>query len=232
MRFPKYRNKVHACILLIAVAAVMGCRQDMHNQPRYKPLAGSDFFADGRSARPAIAGTVARGHLQLDEARYTGKVNGAEVNEFPFAITRADLARGQERFNVYCSPCHGRLGDGQGMVVKRGFKAPPSYFSERVLKATIGHYFDVVTNGFGAMASYASRVPVDDRWRIIAYIKALQYSEQASVADVPADRMSDLDKTPRQQLEEHPPSPGASEQPPVPSPARRGFDAPHTKGTK
>jgi len=207
----------------------------MHNQPRYKPLAESDFFADGRSARPAIAGTVARGHLQLDEARFTGKANGIDVNEFPFPITRADLARGQERFNAFCSPCHGRLGDGQGMVVKRGFKGPPSYFSERVLKAPIGHYFDVVTNGFGAMASYASRVPVDDRWRIIAYIKALQYSESASVVDVPPERQADIEKTPRQQIEELPSRPAdvnPSERPPVPAPARRGLDAPHTKGTK
>lgn len=203
--------------LIAGIAATLltltGCRQDMHNQPRFKPLAASDFFGDGRSARPAIEGTVARGHLRLDDARYTGKVNGAEVNEFPFEITRADLTRGRERFEIYCTPCHGRLGDGQGLVVKRGLKAPPSYHSDRVLKAPLGHYFDVVTNGFGAMPTYASRVPVDDRWRIIAYIKVLQFSQSASVADVPAERRGEIDKTAQQQLEEN-------------------LDAPSTKGSK
>jgi mono/diheme cytochrome c family protein len=205
----------------------------MHNQPKFKPLAESDFFGDGRSARPVIEGTVARGHLRLDSARFTGKVNNADVDSFPFTITRADLARGQERFNIFCSPCHGRLGDGQGMIVRRGFKGPPSYFSDRVLKAPLGHYFDVVTNGFGAMASYASRVPVDDRWRIIAYIKTLQYSRNAAVADVPEDHRADLDRTPQQQLEQRE-SGGETpaNRPPVPAPARRGFDAPHTKGTE
>jgi mono/diheme cytochrome c family protein len=169
----------------------------MHNQPRYKPLAASAFFADGRAARPAIEDTVARGHMRLDDARFTGKVNGADVDAFPFLITRADVRRGQERFNIYCSPCHGRLGDGRGMIVLRGFRQPPSYYSERVLKLPIGHYFDVVTNGFGAMPSYASRVAVDDRWRIISYIRALQLSETARIDDVPAGRRADLDKPPR-----------------------------------
>ena len=173
------------------------CRLDMHNQPRYKPLAASTFFGDGRSSRPVIEDTVARGHMRLDEARFTGKLNGADVNAFPFNITRADIRRGQERFNIYCSPCHGRAGDGRGMIVRRGFRQPPSYYSERVMKAPIGHYFDVVTNGFGAMPSYASRVPVDDRWRIISYIKALQYSETASINDVPPDHRADLDKPPQ-----------------------------------
>lgn len=176
--------------------ALTACRQDMHNQPRYKPLAASGFFGDGRSARPVIEDTVARGHMRLDEARFTGKLNGNDVNAFPFKITQADMRRGQERFNIYCSPCHGRVGDGRGMIVLRGFRQPPSYYSERVMKAPIGHYFDVVTNGFGAMPSYASRVPVDDRWRIISYVKALQYSQTATVNDVPPDHRADLDKQP------------------------------------
>ncbi|MBV9303106.1 MAG: cytochrome c [Acidobacteriaceae bacterium] len=149
----------------------------MHNQPRYKPYAASNFFEDGRSERPTIEDTVARGQLHLDEARYTGKLNGKDVDYFPIQITRADLARGQERFNIYCSPCHGRLGDGRGMVVLRGLRQPPSYYDERLVTAPIGHFFDVMTNGFGAMFSYASRVPVDDRWRIAAYIRALQLSQ-------------------------------------------------------
>jgi hypothetical protein len=153
------------------------CRQDMHNQPRYKPLAPTAFFDDGRSARPAIEDTVARGQLRLDQARYTGKVNGQDVDSIPIQITRVDLERGQERFNIYCSPCHSRLGDGRGMVVQRGLRQPPSYHDQRLIDAPIGHFFDVMTNGYGAMYSYASRVAVDDRWRIAAYIRALQLSQ-------------------------------------------------------
>jgi mono/diheme cytochrome c family protein len=164
----------------------------MQDEPRYKPLAASDFFADGRSARPMVDGTVARGHLEIDEARYTGKVAGEDVDQFPIPIMKADIERGQTRFNVYCSPCHGRLGDGNGMVVARGFRQPPSYYSDRLENAPVGHYFDVITNGFGAMASYASRVQPDDRWRIVAYIRALQLSESASVGDVPADQRQNL----------------------------------------
>lgn len=188
--------------ILLALAAVgaVACRQDMHNQPRYKPLAATDFFGDGRSARPAIADTVARGAMRIDDARFTGKVNGVDVTAFPFQITRADMLRGQERFNIYCSPCHGRAGDGQGMIVRRGLRQPPSYHIDRLRNAPVGHFFDVVTNGFGAMPSYASRVPVDDRWRVIAYIRALQYSQNAQLNDVPASNRSDLDKTPDQQI--------------------------------
>lgn len=181
--------------LLAFAFALAGCRQDMQDQPRYKPLAATDFFGDGRSARPEIPDTVARGELHLDQARYTGKVNGVDVTEFPFPITKADLVRGQERFNIFCSPCHGRLGDGQGLVPQRGFrKMPPSYHIERLRNAPVGHFFDVVTNGFGVMYSYASRVPPDDRWRIIAYIRALQFSQAAPLADVPPDRRSGLDQ--------------------------------------
>ena len=155
----------------------------MHSQPRYKVYAETDFFGDGRSQRPAIEDTVARGQLHLDEARYTGKLNGKDVEAIPIQITKEDLLRGQERFNIYCSPCHGRVGNGHGMVVARGLRQPPSYHDERLLNAPIGHFFDVMTNGYGAMYSYASRVAVDDRWRIAAYIRALQLSQNAP-ADV------------------------------------------------
>ena len=155
------------------------CRQDMHNQPRYKPYAATAFFGDGRSERPTIEDTVARGQLHLDQARYTGKENGKDISYFPIQITRADLARGRERFNIYCSPCHGRLGDGHGMIVLRGLRQPPSYHDPRLVDAPVGHFFDVMTNGYGAMYSYASRVAVDDRWRIAAYIRALQLSQNA-----------------------------------------------------
>ena len=172
---------------LLGPLVMIGCRQDMHNQPRYKPLAGTDFFGDGRSARPVVEGTVARGHLRIDKARYTGKEDGKDVTEFPFPITRADLLRGQARFNIYCSPCHSRIGDGNGMVVRRGFRQAASYHTDKLIKAPVGHFFDVMTNGFGAMPSYASRVESDDRWRIAAYIRVLQLSENARIEDVPAD---------------------------------------------
>jgi len=183
------------------------CRQDMHNQPRYKPLAATDFFGDGRSERPEVEGTVARGHLRIDQARFTGKVNSEDVDYFPFEITRADLERGQQRFNVYCTPCHSRIGDGNGMVVRRGFRQAASYHTEKMIKAPVGHFFDVITNGFGAMPSYASRVEPDDRWRIAAYIRVLQLSENAPLQDVPADMRSELDKnpeTPKQPLPQEP----------------------------
>jgi mono/diheme cytochrome c family protein len=165
--------------VMLGTLGATGCRQDMHNQPRYKPLAGTTFFDDGRSARPTIEDTVARGQLHLDQARYTGKQNGKDIDYIPIQITRGDLARGQERFTIYCSPCHGRLGNGRGMIVLRGLRQPPSYHDPRLVTAPIGHFFDVMTNGFGAMYSYASRVPVDDRWRIAAYIRALQLSQDA-----------------------------------------------------
>ena len=177
--------------------ALAGCRQDMHDQPRYKPLAGTDFFGDGRSARPVVEGTVARGHLHTDHARYTGKLDGEEVDAFPFPIASNDLTRGQQRFNVYCSPCHSRIGDGNGMVVRRGFRQAASYHTERLIKAPVGHFFDVITNGYGAMPSYASRVDPDDRWRIAAYIRVLQLSENATIEDVPASQRNALEAAPR-----------------------------------
>ena len=162
---------------IATLAVTTGCRNDMHNQPRYKAFAATTFFGDGRSARPTIADTVARGQLRVDQARYTGKENGKDIDYFPIQITRADVERGHERFNIFCSPCHGRLGDGHGMIVTRGLRQPPSYHDERLRNAPIGHFFDVMTNGYGAMYSYASRVPVDDRWRIASYIRALQMSQ-------------------------------------------------------
>jgi len=189
-------NKVLSVCICVYLWLLTGCRQDMHDQPRYKPLAATDFFGDGRSARPEVEGTVARGHLRIDQARYTGKVNSEDVDYFPFPIGRSDLERGQQRFNVYCSPCHSRIGDGNGMVVRRGFRQAASYHTDRLIKMPIGHFFDVITNGFGAMPSYASRVEPDDRWRIAAYIRVLQLSQNAQLDDVPADMRGELDKNP------------------------------------
>ena len=150
---------------------------------------------DGRASRDAPTGTVARGWLREDEALYTGKVNGQLVDAVPFAITHADLKRGQERFNIYCSPCHGRLGDGNGMVVQRGLRQAASYHQDRLRQERIGYFFDVITNGFGAMQGYAEQVPVRDRWLIASYVRALQFSQNASVNDVPAETARELDGT-------------------------------------
>ncbi len=187
----------HKLLLTCCVICLAACRQDMHDQPRYKPLAATDFFGDRRSARPMVEGTVARGHLRIDAARYTGKVNGQDVEEFPFPITKVDLERGQQRFNIYCSPCHSRIGDGNGMIVRRGFRQAASYHTEKLIKAPVGHFFDVMTNGFGAMPSYASRVEPDDRWRIAAYIRVLQLSQGVTLQDVPPDKRPELEASPR-----------------------------------
>lgn len=180
-------------LLAIAALGLAGCRQDMHDGPRYKTYQASTFFADGRSSRNLPAGTVARGWLREDDALYTGKVNGMFVDQFPFPIGQAELARGQQRFNIYCTPCHGKLGDGQGMVVQRGLRQAASYHNDRLRAERVGYFFDVVTNGFGAMQGYAEQVPVRDRWLIIAYVRALQLSQHATVDDVPADKRAGLD---------------------------------------
>ena len=181
-------------VIVPAAAIVLcACRRDMQDQPRYKPLAETDFFGDGRSARPLIDGTVARGHLETDTALHTGTVDGTEVDMFPFAITRDDLLRGQERFNIYCSPCHSRVGDGNGMVVRRGFRQAADYHSDRLINAPAGHFVNVIANGYGYMPSYAQRVEPADRWRIAAYIRVLQLSENASINDVPTDERARLE---------------------------------------
>jgi mono/diheme cytochrome c family protein len=170
---------------LFAVLALAACRQDMQDQPRFKPLAESDFYADLRSARPPVEGTVARGQLHEDAYFYTGKIGNNPGDYMPFPVTEDVLARGRERFNIYCAPCHSRLGDGNGMIVQRGLRPPPSYHTERLRKAPLGYFFDVMTNGFGAMQDYASQIPPRDRWTIVAYIRALQLSQDASMSDVP-----------------------------------------------
>jgi mono/diheme cytochrome c family protein len=175
------------------VAALAGCRQDMHDQPKFIPLRPSSFFADGRSERPLIEGTVARGHLNDDTALYTGKgPDGKPLDTFPFAVTKEIVERGQERFNVYCSPCHDRTGSGDGMIVKRGYRKPPSYHTDQLRQAPNGLFYDVITNGFGAMPDYAAQIAPRDRWAIVAYIRALQLSQNATAADVPAAERAQL----------------------------------------
>jgi mono/diheme cytochrome c family protein len=187
------RNVLVVVLLALGAAA---CRQDMHDAPRYKPLAASDFFADGRASRNLPAGTVARGWLRADDALYTGRANGELLAEFPFPITNTDMQRGRDRYNIYCTPCHGILGDGQGMVVQRGLRRAASYHQDRLRDEKVGYFYDVVTNGFGAMQGYAEQIPVRDRWLIVAYVRALQLSQHATMAEVPADRQGDLDNPP------------------------------------
>lgn len=182
---------------LAALVLLGGCRQDMHDAPRYKPLAESDFFADGSSARPLPAGTVARGQLREDKLFYTGRTpEGSLALEIPVPVTATLLRRGHERFNIFCSPCHGMLGDGRGMVVQRGYKQPASFHDERLRRAPAGYFFYNITNGFGVMSSYAAQVPVADRWAIVAYIRALQLSQNVDASRLTPEERARLDAPP------------------------------------
>ena len=181
--------------LALLVSLTTACRLDMHIQPRENPLSQSDFYPDGRSARPLVEGTVARGQLRQDSYLYTGKTGNNPGDMMPFPVTKAVLERGRERYDIFCAPCHSRVGDGNGFVPSRGFtRKPPSYHIPRLQKAPLGYFFDVITNGFGAMPDYAAQIRAEDRWAIIAYVRALQLSEHATTADVPADRRADLDR--------------------------------------
>ncbi|HUS05268.1 MAG TPA: cytochrome c [Bryobacteraceae bacterium] len=238
-------DRCHLWLALGLTVVCTGCRQDMHDQPKYKEQQASRFFADGRSQRPTVPGTVARGHLRSADREYmTGRTGlmpsatpaaaplkpaaapkppgpgnlqvdpGARVmfdpdlvTDFPLPVTRELLLRGRERFNIFCSPCHGYTGSGNGMIVRRGFTAPPSYHIARLKDAPVGHFFDVITNGYGAMYSYASRVSINDRWAIAAYIRVLQLSQGATPAEVPAEVQSALSQ--RKEVVEQGYAPGA-----------------------
>jgi cytochrome c553 len=172
---------------LAAVALTTACRIDMHVQPRQNPLSRSDFFADQRSERPPVEGTVARGDLRADTYFYTGKINGIPGDALPFPVTKQVLERGRERYNIYCAPCHSRLGDGNGFIPSRGFsKLPPSFHMARLQKAPAGYFFDIISEGFGIMPDYAAQISPQDRWNIVAYVRALQLSQNATMSDVPA----------------------------------------------
>ena len=177
--------------MAFAVSGVLsaGCT-DMYDHQRVKPLQENKFYRDGLSARPLVEGTVARGHENMDDHLYLGTVNGKLVDEFPFPATLEVIKHGQDRYNTFCSPCHSRLGDGNGMIVRRGFPKPNSFHSDSVRNKPTGYYFDVITNGFGRMYSYAPSVPVKDRWAIVAYIRALQLSQRARFTDLSADEQS------------------------------------------
>ena len=178
------------CLLFVA----SGCRQDMHNGPTGQPLRESLFVKNVSTSRPLVEGTVARGTLQDDAGFFTGKNGAVALDALPFPLTAEVLDRGQQRYDIYCAPCHGLAGNGDGMIVQRGYRQPPSYHIERLRTAPLGHYYDVMTNGFGAMQDYAAQIPVQDRWAIVAYIRALQFSQNARLEDVPADRRTDLDR--------------------------------------
>jgi mono/diheme cytochrome c family protein len=179
--------------VLSVVMAVTGCRRDMQDQPKYKGLRPSVFFEDGRSARPIVEGTIARGHLNDDQHLHAGKVDGAPATSFPFEVTRAVLDRGHERYDIYCSPCHDRTGGGNGMIVQRGFRRPSSFHIDRLREIPVGYFFEVMTHGFGTMPGYAAQVPPRDRWAIAAYVRALQLSQHARADDLTADDRARLD---------------------------------------
>ncbi len=173
-------------LVLLAVIGTAGCRLDMHVQPRYNPLAKSDFFPDQRAARPLVEGTVAQGELRSDTYFYTGKIGNNPGEFMPFPVTKQVLERGRDRFNIYCAPCHSRVGDGNGFIPTRGFaRRPPSYHIDRLQKAPLGYFYDVMTNGFGIMLDYSAQISPHDRWCIAAYIRALQLSQNATMADIP-----------------------------------------------
>lgn len=184
--------------LAIAVVVISGCRSEMYDQPRYEPYEASEFFDDGTSARPLVAGTVPRRDPRdqgkwSEELFTTGKTAGTLAEGLPFPVNRAVLERGQERFRIFCTPCHGELGDGRGMIVQRGFNPPPSFHSDVVRQKPVGHYFDVMTRGFGTMYSYAARIPARDRWAIAAYIRALQVSQHTLASELSAEDRSQLE---------------------------------------
>lgn len=184
---------MRAAAITVTCAGFAGCDMlDMYDQPRYEPLEASEMFDDHGSSRQLVAGTVPRGWLREDDALYTGKLDGEFVSKLPMELDEKLMKRGQQRFNIYCSVCHSRTGDGNGMIVERGFRRPPSLHIDRLRDAPAGHFFDVMTNGFGAMPSYASRIEPADRWAIVAYIRALQLSHNARINDVPSEERPNL----------------------------------------
>src|SRR5215213_2603192 len=219
---PRFSPSPFLPVLLLMIAFVPACRRDMQDQPKMKPFRGTAFFGDGLSARPPVEGTIARGFLRTDSELFTGKKANAvsspspaagaspdpyanDVTEFPFPITKETVIRGRERYEIFCSVCHGLTGNGDGMIVRRGFRRAASFNDDRLRQAPVGHFFDAITNGWGAMPPYASQIPVQDRWAIISYIRALQASQSNPAASAS-------------------PSPGASPAPassPAASPAPR-----------
>jgi len=172
---------------MVVAGAATGCRQDMHDQPVLEPYEESEFFADRRGYRMPVEGTVARGQLHADAAFYTGLSGDQFLTELPMPGTRELLERGRDRYEIFCTPCHSRLGDGRGMIVRRGFKQPASFHEARLRNQPVGYYFDVMSRGFGEMSSYAGQIQPEDRWAIAGYIRALQLSQSVVLEDLEAD---------------------------------------------
>jgi mono/diheme cytochrome c family protein len=169
--------------------------QDMYQQPKDVPLEPSESFSDGRSARPLVPDTVAQGQLRTNALFYTGKSDGKEATTLPMPLTVQLLKRGEERYDIYCAPCHDRIGNGNGMIVQRGFRPPASFHIQRLRDASIGHFYDVTSVGFGAMADFSAQITPEDRWAIAAYIRALQLSQYATLAQVPTEQRQKLEAT-------------------------------------
>ena len=183
------------CLLIAPLLlSLTRCRQDIHDQPNYKDLRGSAFYDDHRSARPVVEGTVARGRPYGNTPFLTGKENGQPVATLPMPLTREILERGRDRYRIFCTPCHGMTGDGRGIVVQRGYRQPPNFNIDRLRASPVGYFFDVQTNGFGAMMDYASQIPAADRWAIAAYVRVLQLSQSTTLADVPPEERRTLDR--------------------------------------
>ena len=191
MKRQNYRLTVYLLAVLVMIAA---CRQQMADQPRYDPLEASSFFADGLSARTPVEGTVARGQLRDDAQLFNGGTDTELATGFPFPITIEVLHRGQERYDIYCTPCHDRIGTGNGMIVRRGYARPPSYHTDILRRQPVGHFFRVISRGMGAMPSSSSQIGAADRWAIIAYIRSLQLSQNAALGDVPPEQREQIDK--------------------------------------
>lgn len=187
-KFIPYVSYGSVALGIVAMLALFSACTDMYDQPKYRPLRSSKQYADG-SSRNLIEGTVARGYARTDDLLYTGRVQGRLADMFPFPVTDSIVHWGQNRFNTFCSPCHGALGNGEGMIVQRGFPKPNSFHFDSVRTKPAGYYFDVITNGFGRMYSYAASVPAEDRWAIIAYIRALQLSQR-----VPVEHLTESDR--------------------------------------
>jgi mono/diheme cytochrome c family protein len=190
---PRVRLAIPLGLLFLASASA-SCRMDMQDPPRYEPDAASSFFPDGRANRPAVAGAVSRGSFHENTAERTGlDAAGQPVAVLPVQLDAALLERGRQRYDIYCSPCHSRVGDGDGMIVQRGYRRPTSFHDERLRNSPVGHFFDAITRGFGVMPSYASQIPVADRWAIVAYVRALQLSQNFPAAELPPPERARLD---------------------------------------
>lgn len=184
---PRLNTRQAAMLVCLGATTLFaaGCRQDMHNQPKFYPQRGTSFYADGRSARPQVADTVARNQLHANSYFYTGVVDGKEGDGMPVPVTAELLERGQERYNIFCTPCHSRVGNGAGMIVQRGYRPAGNFHTDRLRNAPLGHLYSVIANGYGAMPEYASQIDTEDRWAIVAYIRALQLSQNAKASDIP-----------------------------------------------